>query len=125
MDVGSLRRSDGGALPTEPQPGRRDVRIVQLLALPGVIATVLYVPAIDLAAPCRHSGRVIEGAIDALLATMTVCLLVSLLIWPLTLARCARIRPRLNPGTVILVLVSLAPALVFAVLLVAMTLGYR
>jgi hypothetical protein len=67
---------------------------------------------------------VIEGAIDAILATMTVCLLVSLLIWPLTLARSARIWPQLNRGTIALILLSLAPLLAAVALSAAMALGY-
>jgi len=124
MVIGSPKQPNSAASVTASAVSRRDVRIVQFLALPGVIATVLYVPAIDLVSRCRRLGTAAAGAVEALFTAMTICLLLSWLIWPFTLVRLARIRERLGWGTIFLILFSLAPLLVAVVFVFGAALGY-
>jgi len=92
---------------------RRDIRIVQLLALPGGTAMVLTAPAAmlsgNLLRACAHSPRwmfILSGAVFVALAASAM---LSVVLTPFAVVKAAEARGSLGAGTIILVLLSLGP----------------
>ena len=83
---------------------------VELLALPGALATLFsfFLTAYD--APCSHSGlaRVIAAVSVVIVPVMAFGTITSLLLTPLAWFRFVR-TPRFNPIAIVLLLLSLVP----------------